>query len=144
VPSGSKRPTGSLPNGSGGQRPTGQQLPTQGQTSVPRLPSQGGGSADLSGATSAGNDYFVDLNARFYYSAQGKWCQASAFPLTQNDVYSVTSAYGIGSAQGSATVATMQGHVSLQDGRSGSLTIYLRPETSDGLTWCITSQSNLS
>jgi hypothetical protein len=55
-----------------------------------------------------------------------------------------SSSYGIGSAQGSTTVAAMQGHISLTDGRSGSLTIYLRPETSDGLTWCITSQSTLS
>lgn len=142
LPSGSQRPTVPRPTGSGGQQvPTGQRLPTRGPTSIP---SQGGGSADLSGATSAGNDYFDDLDAQFYYSSRGKWCDSSAFPLTQADVAAVTSAYGLGSAQGSSSVATMQGHVSLNDGRTGSLTIYLRPQTSDGLTWCITSQSNLT
>ena len=139
-PSGSGRPTGSLPSGSGGQqRPTGQNLPTQGPTSVPSQ-----GSADLSGATSAGNEYFDDLDSRFFYLSQGAWCEESAFPLTQADVAAVTSAYGLGSAQGSSAVATMRGHISLTDGRSGTLTIYLRPETSDGSAWCITSQSNLT
>ena len=139
-PTGSGRPTG--PGSGGRSLPTGQTAPTGGP-SIPEYSSDTGG-VDLTEATSTGNDYFDDLDVNFYYSAQGDWCDESAFPLTPTDVASVSSASALGAAEATGSQASMQGEVSFEDGRSGTLTIYLRPEDSAGNLWCITSQSSLS
>lgn len=144
LPSGSR----SLPSGAS-RLPSGATGVPSGASGVPSVPTSAGlpsvppGAGTSTGFTSPdalGNSYFSDLAAHLYYTPRALWCVAASFPLTVADVNAVTSAVSDGALDSSAPVTSVPGAVSLNDGRSGTVTISVQRQ-GDG-TYCITGQTS--
>lgn len=137
LPSGASRlPSGATGRSGGATGLSG--VPTS--AGLPSVPPGAGTSTGFTSPDALGNSYFSDLAAHLYYTPRALWCVPSAFPLTVADVNAVTSAVSNGALDSSASVTSVPGSVSLNDGRSGTVTIDLQRQ-GDG-TYCITSQTS--